>query len=71
VDGLKLSAYYSKGTSTMGAVQLDLSYPIRQPFFADAGGYLYFQYFNGYGESLLDYNVKGPAQYRLGLAIVR
>jgi outer membrane phospholipase A len=71
VDGLKLSAYYSKGTSTMGAVALDLSYPIRQPFFADAGGYLYFQYFNGYGESLLDYNVKGPAQYRFGLAIVR
>jgi outer membrane phospholipase A len=71
VDGLKLSAYYSKGTSTMGAVQLDLSYPIRQPFFADAGGYLYFQYFNGYGESLLDYNVKGPTQYRFGLAIVR
>jgi phospholipase A1 len=71
VDGLQVSADYRKGTTTMGAVQVAVSYPLRQPFFADAGAYLYFQYFNGYGESLLDYNVKGPAQYRFGFAIVR
>lgn len=71
VDGLQLSTNYRKGTTTMGAVQVELSYPIRRPFFADAGGYLFFQYFNGYGETLLDYNVKGPAQYRFGFAIVR
>jgi phospholipase A1/A2 len=71
VDGLQLSTNYRKGTDTFGSVQVDLSYPIRQPFFADAGGYLPFQYFNGYGESFIDYNIRGPAQYRLGFAIVR
>jgi phospholipase A1 len=71
VDGLQLSTNYRKGTDTFGSVQVDLSYPIRQPFFADAGGYLLFQYFNGYGESFIDYNIRGPAQYRLGFAIVR
>jgi phospholipase A1 len=71
VDGLQLSTHYRKGTDTFGAVQVDLSYPIRRPFFADAGGYLLFQYFNGYGESFIDYNIRGPAQYRVGFAIVR
>jgi phospholipase A1 len=71
VDGLQLSTNYRKGTDTFGAVQVDVSYPIRRPFFADAGGYLLFQYFNGYGESLTDYNVRKPAQYRVGFAIVR
>jgi phospholipase A1/A2 len=70
-DGLQLSTSYRKGTSTMGAVQVDLTYPIRRPFFANAGGYLMFQYFNGYGETLLNYDVKGPAQFRFGFAIVR
>ncbi len=71
VDSLLVSANYRKGTSTMGAVQVDLSYPIRRPFFANAGGFLYAQYFDGYGESLLDYNVKGSPQFRFGFAIVR
>lgn len=71
VDGLQVSTNYRKGTATIGAVQVDVTYPIRRPFFANAGGYLMFQYFNGYGETLLNYNVRGPAQYRLGFAIVR
>ena len=33
-------------------------------------GYFYAQYFNGYGESLLDYNVRRPSQLRIGFAIV-
>jgi phospholipase A1/A2 len=71
VNGWLFSADLRKGTSHFGSVQLDVSYPIRTPFFSNAGGFIHFQYFNGYGESLLDYDVKGPAQYRIGFSIVR
>lgn len=71
VDGWLFSANMRKGTEHMGSVQLDASYPIRRPFFANAGGYVHFQYFNGYGESLLDYNQKHASQFRIGVSIVR
>lgn len=71
VDGWLFGARWRKGTDTMGAVQLDASYPIRRPFFANAGGYIHFQYFNGYGESLIDYNEKRASQFRIGVSIVR
>ncbi len=58
-----------------GSVQLDLTYPlgkIHERFaFGRANGFLHVQYFNGYGESLRDYNKKLPSQFRLGLMILR
>ena len=71
VDGWLFSTNLRKGTQHMGSIQLDASYPIRRPFFANAGGYIHFQYFNGYGESLLDYNEKHDSQFRIGVSIVR
>ena len=59
------------GTSGHGSAQFDLSYPLRQPFFARTGGFLYFQLFKGYGESLLDYNLDRGTQVRVGFSIVR
>lgn len=71
LDGWLLSATARKGTGPYGSFQLDASWPIRQPFFADAGGFVHLQYFNGYGETLLDYNVRRGAQFRIGFSIVR
>lgn len=70
-DGWQLAMNLRRGSAGRSALQADLSYPLRRPFFADAGGFLHFQYFNGYGESLLDYNLRRPAQFRIGFSIVR
>ena len=70
-DGWLFSGLIRKGAGPYQSLQLDASYPIRQPFFANAGGYLHFQYFNGYGETLLDYNVRRSPQFRIGFSIVR
>ncbi|MFN0298921.1 MAG: phospholipase A [Burkholderiales bacterium] len=70
-DGFEVSSVLRKGNRTAGSIQLDLTYPIRRRIFADAGGFVHLQYFNGYGESLLDYNVHRRSQMRLGFSIVR
>lgn len=53
------------------SVELNYSYPLRAPFFYRAGGFIYVQYLEGYGESLLGYNVKKDPTLRIGFAIVR
>jgi outer membrane phospholipase A len=61
-----------RGTSARrGSIELNLSYPVRAALFYRAGGFIYLQYFQGYGESLLDYNRRAEPTLRLGLAIVR
>ncbi len=59
------------GTAGYGGALFDLSVPLRNPLFSRTGGFLYFQLFSGYGESLLDYNMKSPPQLRIGFSIVR
>lgn len=59
------------GTAGYGSALFDLSIPLRNPLFSRTGGFLYFQMFSGYGESLLDYNKYSPPQLRVGFAIVR
>jgi outer membrane phospholipase A len=71
-DGLQLASTLRKGTrSEAYGVQLDASYPLKKPTFGNLGGYLHLQYFNGYGESLLDYNLHVRSQFRIGLMITR
>jgi len=53
-----------------GSVLLDLSRRVRDVKFGPVSTYLHLQYFAGYGESILDYNVKGKSQLRIGFAIV-
>lgn len=58
------------GTAGKGSVLLDVSRRIRDLRFGPVGGYLHFQFFSGYGEDILDYNVRRESQLRVGFAIV-
>jgi outer membrane phospholipase A len=58
------------GTANKGSVLLDLSRRVRDMKFGPVSTYLHLQFFAGYGESILDYNVKNKSQLRLGFAIV-
>lgn len=72
VDGLQLATTLRKGTSKDAySAEFDLSYPLKIPTFGNLGGYLHLQYFEGYGESLLDYNRHVRPQFRIGLMITR
>lgn len=66
-----LSGRMRVGSGGHTGKQIDLSVPFRKPLFARTGGFLYFQLFSGYGETLLDYNQRHPAQLRVGVSIVR
>jgi len=55
--------------SNFGSVEANVSYPLAKLSNGVLTGWLMFQYFNGYGESLLDYNHKLDAQFRLGIAV--
>lgn len=58
------------GTAGYGSVLVDLSRRTRDMRIGALSGYLHIQYFNGYGETIVDYNVRSKAQLRIGLAIV-
>jgi outer membrane phospholipase A len=53
-----------------GSFLLDLSRRARDLKFGPIGGYLHFQFFTGYGEDILDYNMRRKTQLRIGFAIV-
>jgi len=58
------------GTAGKGSVLLDVSRRTRDVKFGPVSGYLHMQFFTGYGESILDYNVRRKSQLRFGFAIV-
>jgi phospholipase A1/A2 len=58
------------GSAGHGSLLLDVSRRVRDLRFGPVGGYLHFQYFNGYGEDILDYNLRRKWQFRIGFAIV-
>ena len=58
------------GTAHKGSIQLDLARRARDVKLGPASGYFYVQYFNGYGESLRDYDKRHTAQLRFGVAII-
>ena len=58
------------GTSGKGSLLLDFSKRARDLRFGPVSGYWHVQYFTGYGEDVLDYNVRRKSQIRFGVAIV-
>lgn len=70
-DGVMLAALLRRGTVGVGSTQLDLSYPLRQSIFSGVGAFLHLQYFNGYGQTLLEYDESRHPQFRIGISIVR
>ncbi len=72
IDGVQLATTLRKGFGREPySVEFDLSIPLKTARFGNLGGYLHLQYFNGYGESLIDYNRKVQPQLRIGLMITR
>ena len=70
--GLDFAATLRKGNrSTYGSAELDLRYPLGKLSNGALTGWLMLQYFGGYGESLLDYDVKLKSQLRLGIVVAQ
>ena len=59
------------GTSGKASMQLDFTYPMDRLLSRSFDAFLYAQYFNGWGKSLLTYNERYPWQLRIGLSVVR
>ena len=73
-QGVELTSYLRKGSdSRYGSAQFDLTWPLRKiPGVASTvGGNLLLQYFNGWGESLRDYNLRRADQLRVGFMLAR
>ena len=70
-DGAVLRANFRSGTAGYSSAQIAISYPLRKPLFARSGGFVFLQLFQGYGDTLLEYNQNSSMQVRLGFAIVR
>lgn len=58
------------GTAGKGSLTLDYFERTRVLGFGPVSGYFHVQFFTGYGEDILDYNLHGKSQLRLGFAIV-
>jgi phospholipase A1/A2 len=57
--------------SNFGSIEASLAVPYRMlPLIDNFKGWLMLQYFNGYGENLLEYNQKLDSQLRLGFCII-
>jgi phospholipase A1 len=59
-----------RGTLGKASVLLDLSKRARDLKFGPVSGYFHVQFFMGYGEDILDYNLRRKSQLRIGFAIV-
>jgi outer membrane phospholipase A len=75
--GFQLSAFLRGHPQGHGSGEINATWPaIETPLFKyivprTLGGYAQLQYFNGYGESLLDYDVRRRDQLRFGIMLVR
>ncbi len=64
------SAMLRHGTGGRSSILIDVSRRVRDLKFGPVSGYFHVQFFAGYGESILEYNVHRKSQLRFGFAIV-
>jgi outer membrane phospholipase A len=74
-NSVKIGTLARVGGGGHASILVDISYPFARindiiPI-GWAHGYLHFQFFTGWGETLLDYNRRGDTQFRLGFMLVR
>lgn len=67
----KAALLMRRGKAGNGATQFDLSYPLKGVFSMAGGGFFHMQYFDGEGDTLLEYNQSRDPQFRIGVSIVR
>jgi phospholipase A1/A2 len=58
------------GLAGKASMLLDLSKRVRDLRFGPVGGFVHVQFFAGYGEDIVDYNLRRRSQLRFGFAIV-
>jgi outer membrane phospholipase A len=72
LDSWKFAGTFRKGTDASAySAEIEITYPLDRIFGGNVATFLYLQVFSGYGESLIDYDRKGPTQIRLGIAALR
>ena len=70
-DGLRVSTVSRMSFQTgRAAINIEASYPLNRVMLPSLNLYLFGQAFIGYGENLLDYNIR-TTRFRIGIAIVR
>lgn len=67
----KAAVLMRRGKAGNGATQVNVSYPLKGVFSMAGGGYFHMQYFDGEGDTLLEYNQSRSPQFRIGVSIVR
>jgi len=72
IDDWQFSLYSRIGKGDRyGNLQVDFTYPLDLLWEDNLDAFLHLQYFNGYGETLQEYNIKRPSQFRLGVMLLR
>jgi len=70
-DGWLARVRLRRAMGGVGSTQLDVSYPLGRAILSDTAAYFHMQMFDGYGETLLDYNQSHGTQFRIGFSIQR
>jgi outer membrane phospholipase A len=68
-NGWIVTGLYQQGKHGRATTQLELAWPLKRTFL-NMNGYAHIQYFQGYGQTLLNYQQKSEPQIRFGLALV-
>ena len=70
--GWQFSSDLRVGTGAhKGSIQFDISYPLDRMTGGAISGFLGLQYFDGYGETILDYDKRVESRVRIGYVLVR